>query len=337
MKNKGAVCIGIAIAVIILFFCNLFYGTISIPATAVMDILLGGVPEKSVWATVVLQSRVPQAVTALLSGSALAVSGLMLQTLFRNPLAGPSILGISNGASLGVAVIMLYSGGILGTTAGFSYHITIVMGAFIGASAVLALILYFAAKVKSPVLVLILGIMVGYVASSGISVLNTYASADNIRSYVMWGMGSFSGVQSAQLSFYAVLICLGLFFSILLIKPLNILLLGDNYATNLGANVMQVRVFILLITGFLTAVVTAFCGPVTFIGLAVPHVARMVLGTSNQKLLLPATILSGAALALLCNMMTIIPFGKGLLPLNAVTPALGAPIVIYVILNNKNS
>jgi iron complex transport system permease protein len=336
MKNKGAICIGIAIAVIFFFFCNLFYGTVSIPASTVMDILLGKVPGKNVWATIVLQSRIPQSLTALLSGSALAVSGLMLQTLFRNPLAGPSILGISNGASLGVAVIMLYSGGTLGATAGFSYHITIVLGAFIGASMVLALILYFAAKVKNHILVLILGIMVGYLASSGISVLNAYASADNIRSYVMWGMGSFSGVQSAQLPFYAGLICLGLFFSILLIKPLNVLLLGDNYATNLGANVMHIRVFILLITGFLTAIVTAFCGPVTFIGLAVPHVARMVLGTSNQKLLLPATILSGAALALLCNMMTIIPFGKGLLPLNAVTPALGAPIVIYVILNNKN-
>jgi iron complex transport system permease protein len=178
--------------------------------------------------------------------------------------------------------------------------------------------------------------MVGYLASSGISILNSYASADNVRTYVMWGMGSFSGVQNTQLPFYAVSILLGLFFAVLLIKPLNALLLGESYAMNLGINIIRTRIYILLITGFLTAIVTAFCGPVTFIGLAVPHVARMILGTSNQKLLLPATLLSGAAIALLCNILTVIPFGKGLLPLNAVTPILGAPIIIYVILHQRN-
>lgn len=339
MKSKSIVCIGIAIAILILFLCNLFYGSVSIPAPAVMDILFGKGSEKSAWVNIVLQSRLPQAVTAMFAGAALAVSGLMLQTLFQNPLAGPSILGITNGANLGVAIVMLYSGGtIIVSRSDFSLglNISVILSAFIGAFLILLLILYFSSRIKSNVLVLIVGMMVGYLTSSIISVLNSYASADNLRSYVVWGMGSFSGVQNAQLPLYSIMIGLGLFFSILLIKPMNALLLGEKYAANLGINVMQTRILILITTGLLTAVVTAFCGPVSFIGLAVPHIARMVLGTSNQKLLLPATILSGSAIALLCNMMTVIPFGKGLLPLNAVTPILGAPVIIYVILNRKN-
>ncbi|GHT15184.1 iron ABC transporter [Bacteroidia bacterium] len=336
MKRKGVICVGIALVILLLFFCNLFYGSVSIPASAVMDILFGKEVERSVWTNIVLQSRLPQAITALLAGSALAVCGLMLQTLFRNPLADPSILGISNGANLGVAIVMLYAGGIWGFTGSLSYHLSVVISAFVGAALILMLILYFSTKVKSNVLVLIIGIMIGYLASSVISILNSYASADNIRSYVMWGMGNFSGVQTAQLPFYSISILIGLFFSILLIKPLNALLLGEKYAVNLGIHILKTRIYILLITGFLTAIVTAFCGPVTFIGLAVPHVSRMILGTSNQKYLLPAVLLLGAAVALLCNLMTIIPFGKGSLPLNAVTPVLGAPIIIYVILNQKN-
>jgi iron complex transport system permease protein len=210
--------------------------------------------------------------------------------------------------------------------------LSVVFSAFAGAFAVLLLILYFSAKIKSNVLVLIIGIMVGYLASSGISVLNAYASSDNVRAYVLWGMGNFSSVHSVQLPFYAISILIGLFGSILLIKPLNVLLLGENYAANLGVGIISTRIYILLVTGLLTAIVTAFCVPISFLGLAVPHLARMTLGTSNQKLLLPATILSGAAIALLCNLLTAIPFGKGLLPLNAVTPLLGSPVIIYVIL-----
>jgi len=328
MKCKSIICVGFAFAIVILFFGNLFYGTVSIPASAVMDIFFGREVEKSVWANIVLQSRLPQAITALLAGSALAVSGLMLQTLFRNPLAGPSVLGISNGANLGVAIVMLYAG----EMSGLSYHLSVVFAAFTGAFLVLLLILYFSAKIKSNVLVLIIGIMVGYLASSGISILNAYASSDNVRAYVLWGMGNFSSVHSAQIPFYSISILFGLICSILLIKPLNALLLGENYAANLGVGIKSNRIYILLATGLLTAIVTAFCGPVSFLGLAVPHLARMTLGTSNQKLLLPGTILLGAAIALLCNMLTIIPFGKGLLPLNAVTPLLGAPVIIYVIL-----
>jgi iron complex transport system permease protein len=326
MRNKVYICYGIAILIVILFLCNLFQGSVSIPASAVMDILLGREVERSSWASIVLQSRLPQALTALLAGASLAVCGLMLQTLFQNPLAGPSILGISSGANLGVAIVLLYSGGVIST----------ILAAFTGALVVLLLILYFSLKVKSNILVLIIGMMVGYLASSGISILNSLAASENIRSYVLWGLGSFSDVSSKQLPVYSSAILLGLLGAVLLIKPLNTLLLGERYASNLGINIKRTRIYILIITGFLTAIVTAFCGPVSFIGLAVPHVARMILGTSNQQLLLPATLLSGAAIALLCNLMTILPFGNGLLPLNAVTPLLGAPIIIYVILNKKN-
>jgi len=337
MNNKGVICLGIVILVLLFFLANLFYGTVSIPASAVMDSLLGKEPEKSVWASIVLQSRLPQTVTALLVGSALAVCGLMLQTLFRNPLAGPSILGISDGANLGVALVMLYSGGIMSIGGEHSHQLSVIFSAFLGASLVLLLMLYFSSKVKSNILILIIGIMISYLASSGISILNSYASADNVRTYVLWGMGSFSGVPMTQLLFFSCGILFGLLLSILLIKPLNALLLGENYATNLGIRVGRTRTAILLITGFLTALVTAFCGPVTFIGLIVPHIARMFIRTSNQKWLLPATLLIGGLIALLCNLLTTIPFGKGVLPLNAVTPLIGAPMVIYVILKNKKS
>jgi iron complex transport system permease protein len=327
MMKKSHICYGIAILIVILFLCNLFYGSVSIPVSAVMDILFGREVERSSWTSIVLQSRLPQAITALLAGASLAVCGLMLQTLFQNPLAGPSILGISSGANLGVAIVLLYSGGVIST----------ILAAFTGALVVLLLILYFTMKVKSNILVLIIGMMIGYLASSGISILNSFASSENIRSYVLWGLGSFSDVSYKQLPVYSITLLLGLLGAVLLIKPLNTLLLGERYASNLGVNIHRTRIFILIITGFLTAIVTAFCGPVSFIGLAVPHVARMILGTSNQQLLLPATLLSGAAIALLCNLLTILPFGNGMLPLNAVTPLLGAPIIIYVILNKKNA
>ncbi|MDR2087180.1 MAG: iron ABC transporter permease [Dysgonamonadaceae bacterium] len=331
LTNKSIIYAGIGLVIIAFFLCNLLYGSVSIPASQVMDILLGKGAEKAAWENIVLYSRLPQAVTALLAGAALAVSGLLLQTLFQNPLAGPSILGISSGADLGVAIVVLYSGGIAGS--GFS----ILSAAFAGAMIILALIVYFSGKVKSNVLVLIIGMMIGYLASSVISILNSYASSENIRLYVLWGMGNFSGVSIRQLPLYCISVSAGLFASILLIKPLNALLLGERYAANLGISILRTRILILVCTGLLTALVTAFCGPVSFIGLAVPHVARMVLGTSNQRLLLPATLLSGSAVALLCNLLTLIPFGNSMLPLNAVTPLLGAPVIIYVILNKKNT
>lgn len=323
------------------FFClNLILGAVHIPLGAVLDILSGNetVAGKPAWTHIVLESRVPQAVTALLAGAALAISGLMLQTLFRNPLAGPSILGISDGANLGVAAVMLYFGGAVQIIPGWpvSGYIAIILAAFAGAATVLAVIIYFSAKVKSNVMLLIIGIMVGYLVSSLISILNFRASTDKVHAFVMWGMGDFAGVSLEKLPYFSIFILVGLLFALLLIKPLNALLLGEMYAANLGVKIRRARIAILVCTGLLTATATAFCGPISFIGLAVPHIARLVLGSSNHKQLVPVTILAGSCVALFCNLMTVLPGGNSILPLNAVTPILGAPVIIYVIVNRKN-
>jgi iron complex transport system permease protein len=322
---------------VLLFFGNLFYGSVHIPAHKVWEILTGNEVERLAWTNIVIQSRLPQAITAVLAGAALSVSGLMLQTLFQNPLAGPSILGISDGANLGVAIVMLYMGGTIGRgayTVGGS--LAVVLAALIGAMAVLALIVYFSGKLKNNIMVLIIGMMIAYLASSGIAILNFMSSAESVRSYVMWGMGNFSGVALKQIPLYASMIFVGITGAVLLIKPLNALLLGERYAANLGIPIKRARMFVLLCTGLLTGVVTAFCGPVSFIGLAVPHVARLMLRTSNHQVLLPVTLLLGAIVALTCNILTILPFGQGVLPLNAITPVLGAPVIIYIIVNRKH-
>ena len=312
---------------------NLFYGAVPVPPAAVWDILTGGEADNPAWSIILTGSRLPQMITALLAGAALAVSGLLLQTLFRNPLAGPSILGISDGANLGVALVMLAFGGTVGSLGGY---LATVAGAMLGACMILAVIVFFSRKVSSSVMLLIIGIMVGYLVSSCISILNYYASADKVRQFVMWGMGDFSAVSSAQLPFFAAVSCIGLLWTLLLVKPLNALLLGERYAANLGVNVRSTRINVLLCTGLMTAVVTAFCGPISFIGLAVPHIARLLTGTSDHRILVPATMLSGACIALVCNMLTVIPGTGTMLPLNAVTPLFGAPVIIYVIVNRKN-
>lgn len=322
--------------IVVLFALNLLIGSVSIPASEVLNILLGGEGTKAGWRFIVCEARLPQALTALLSGAALAVCGLMLQTAFRNPLAGTSILGINSGASLGVALVMLLLGGSITTgTFTLSGFFSVLLGAFVGAMLVLALILSLSALIRSNVLLLIAGIMIGYVTSSAISLLNFFATAEGVHSYMIWGMGNFGGVSLQQMPAYALVTVVGLVASLLLIKPLNAMLLGDRYAENLGINTRRVRNYLLVVTGLLTAITTAFCGPIAFIDLAVPHVARLLLGTSNHKSLLPLTILSGAAVALFCNLLCVIPGEAGIIPLNAVTPLIGAPVVIYVLLRGK--
>ena len=337
-KQSLSIYVWLSICLVLLFAGSLVYGAVSIPLDVVADILMGNETVKESWRQILLNSRLPQAVTALLTGASLAVSGLLLQTLFKNPLAGPSILGISDGANLGVAAVMLYFGGTLNmvNSLPMSGYLAIVVAAFAGACLILGIIIFFSTKVKSNVMLLIIGIMVGYMASSLISILNYYASTDKVHAFVMWGMGDFSGVSSQQLPFFTTCSLVGLLLSILLIKPLNALLLGEMYAANLGIKVKRTRVLILLCTGILTATATAFCGPISFIGLAVPHIARLLLGSSNHKLLLPVTLLTGSCVALLCNIVMVLPGGNGILPLNAVTPLIGAPVIIYVIMNRKN-
>lgn len=329
--------IGLGAVILLLFMANLLVGSVAIPAADVFNILLGGEGEKSSWNFILWESRFPQALTALLCGGALAVCGLMLQTAFKNPLAGPSILGINSGASLGVATVMLLFGGSISAGAfSLSGFFSILAGAFIGAMLIMALILFFSTLIKSNIMLLITGIMIGYIASSAISLLNFFATAEGVQSYMIWGMGNFGGVSLKQMPAFAMVTIIGLFGSLLLIKPLNALLLGERYAESLGVNIRRVRNWLLVVTGILTAVTTAFCGPVAFIGLAVPHVARMILGTANHNSLLPVTILSGGAIALLCNLICVLPGEAGIIPLNAVTPIIGAPVIIYVILSQRN-
>jgi iron complex transport system permease protein len=321
---------------LILFVLNLAVGSVKIPIGDVVRILSGNGQENDTWRFIIIDSRLPQAITATLAGSALAVSGLLLQSAFRNPLAGPDIFGINSGAGLAVAIVMLLMGGTV--TAG-SYSISgflaVLSGAFIGAMAVTGIIFFFSTLVHSSVMLLIIGIMIGYLSSSAISLLNFFASDQGVKSYMVWGMGNFGNVSLQDLPVFVTVTLAGLLFSILLIKPLNAILLGEQYAENLGISTRKVRNWLLIVTGILTAVTTAFCGPIAFIGLATPHIARLILTTANHRQLLPATLLTGSIIALFCNMICCLPGDNGIIPLNAVTPLIGAPVIIYVIAKKR--
>ncbi len=322
----------------VLFALNIFVGSVAIPGGDILNILLGNVETvKPSWRYIILESRLPQAITASLAGGALAVSGLMLQTAFRNPLAGPSIFGINSGAGLGVALVMLLLGGSVSagsvTVSGF---VAVLLAAFLGAMAVMAVIFFFSTMVRNHVMLLVIGIMIGYMANSAITLLNFFATDEGVRSYMVWGMGSFGGVSARMMPYFASVSLLSLAASLLLIKPLNALMLGERYAENLGVNIVRVRNWLLVVTGLLTAVVTAFCGPVAFIGLAVPHIARLTFRTDNHRLLMPATILLGTVVALVCNVLCFLPGSSGIIPLNAVTPLFGAPVIIYVITKSRH-
>ena len=332
---------GISMAIIIamlimLIVANLLIGSVDIDPLAVWQIVTGRGHENHVWEIIILNTRLPMIATAALSGAALSVSGLLLQTAFNNPLAGPSILGVSTGASFGVAVVMLASGSALWLTQSVGTYMTILIGALAGAALVLIVLLVFSTMVHSSTMLLIVGILVSYLTSSAVSLLNFFATEEGVHSYVIWGLGNFSGVMPSQLPFFAFFIIATLALSTTLVKPLNALLLGTRYAENLGVNTKRTRNSLLIITGILTAGVTAFCGPISFIGLVVPHIARLVLNTSNHNRLLPATMLAGATVALLCTLISVLPQQVGVIPINAITPIIGVPIIIYIIINRKN-
>ena len=332
--NKGVIyCAGLTLVIVVLFILNLMMGSVSIPVEDTIRILMGEGSVKPSWQYIILESRMPQALTAILCGGALAASGLMLQTAFRNPLAGPSIFGINSGAGLGVALVMLFLGGSISAgSVSLSGFVAVLTAAFAGAMAVMTLIFFFSTIVRNHVMLLIIGIMIGYISNSAISLLNFFATDEGVRSYMVWGMGSFGGVSMRMMPVFASITMLGLLGCLLLIKPLNALMLGDRYAENLGVNIIRTRNWLLIVTGILTAVITAFCGPIAFIGLAVPHITRLLLTTDNHRSLLPATMLMGAVIALLCNLITVLPGETGVIPLNAVTPLIGAPVIIYVII-----
>lgn len=327
-----------AVAAVAFFALNIFFGSVHIAPATVVDALTGrgGIDEAAEY--IVLSSRVPQAVAAALCGAGLAAAGLMLQTLFDNPLADPSILGINSGASLGVAIVILSTGGgaaIAGI--GLSGFALTVAAAFAGAAVVLALLTAMAAVVRNGLVLLIAGIMVGYVISAVVELLSSIATAEGVRSYVFWGMGSFGGVSREMLPAFALLMLGAMAFSLTLTRPLDAMLLGDNYAANLGVSVRRMRILVFLATGVLSAVPTAMCGPVAFIGLAVPHIARFTSGAATHGRLMPLAMLCGAAVAEICNLVCNLPADGTIIPLNVVTSLWGVPVIFYVLMSARRS
>jgi iron complex transport system permease protein len=325
------------IAIALLLIVNLLIGTVKIPIADVCRILGGG-GDNEIWTNIIFSSRLPQALTAIVAGAGLAVSGLQMQTVFRNPLAGPSVLGISNGSALGVAFVVLLSGRIGGVALsrlGYLGDAAMSVAAIIGALAVLLLIMWVAQKVKGNVTLLIIGVMIGYLANAIIGVLKFLSPEDDVKAFVVWGLGSFSRVSGDEMVLFIVLMCILLPLAFLLVKSLNLMLLGDNYAANLWLNIKRARMLIIISSGVLVAIVTAYCGPIMFIGLAVPHLARAIFRTSDHRLLMPATALCGAALALLCNLIARMPGFEGALPVNSVTALVGAPVIAMVIFRRR--
>ncbi len=322
---------------IVLFFANLIFGSINIPFSDVMETLFStAVDNENISSLIILSSRLPQAITALLTGAALSVAGLLMQTLFRNPLAGPGILGISAGASMGVAILTLLGGASsLVLISSYLQQFSIVIAAFIGAFSTLGLVLLFARFVKSNVSLLIIGLMIGYAVSSFIGFLQFISHEQQVHSFVIWGLGSFSQVSMNQMALFSTLILSGIFASFFFVKPLNLMLLGEHYAENLGVNVKKLRVSLIVIAGLLTAVATAYTGPIAFIGLAVPHLSRMIFKTSEHKILLPGIILTGMAIALSCNLIARLPSLEQAIPINTVTSLFGAPLVIWFLIKNN--
>lgn len=336
MKRNVCIILLLVAGIIVLFAMSLIVGSVRIPLADVCDILFDKFEGKESWKYIIMENRLPQALTAMLCGASLAVCGLMLQTAFRNPLAGPDVFGISSGAGLGVAIVMLFLGGSVSTTLfTVSGFLAILTSAFIGAIVVTMIILFLSTMVRNSVLLLIVGLMVGYVSSSAVALLNFFASEEGVKSYMVWGMGNFGGVSMNHMQLFALLCLVGIIASIFLIKPLNIMLLGTQYAESLGINIRQIRNLLLVTVGLLTAVTTAFCGPVSFIGLAIPHISRLLFHTDNHQILLPGTVLTGAVIALFCNLICYLPGELGIIPLNAVTPLIGAPVIIYVIIKRR--
>lgn len=306
---------------------NLYFGSVHIPLSDVSSIIFGQGLDNNAFEFIVLQSRFPAAITALFTGSALGVTGLLLQSYFRNPLAGPSILGITSGANLAVAICTLGFGIVAG--------VSLTICAMVGAMTILVILLAIGKIVKQPVTLLIIGILISYLTNAVITLLNYYSSADGVQSLLIWGMGNFNGLTLNELPFYSIIIIIGLFLSVLLIKPLNGWMLGELYAVNSGINIRTTRILTLLTTGLLAAVTTAYCGPIAFVGLSIPHLARILAHTDNHRILIPTSALLGSLCTLLCLLISSMPNDGRLLPINALTPLFGVPVIIYVLLRKN--
>lgn len=331
----------VSITLLVLFtliLLNLALGSIHIPFKEVINIIIGNSSENIIWENILIRTRLPQTMAALGAGMALGVAGLLMQTLFRNPLAGPSVLGISSGSSLGVAFIMLVAGRFVDISIinfGLWGDLAIIACSLIGAFGVLLIILFVSHRIGGTLGVLIIGVMVGYLANSIISVMKFYSAEEEIFSYVIWGLGSFSRLTLERSIFFLAITAIPSIATLLLSKSLNLMSLGDNYARNLGLRIKRARILIILSAGALTATVTAFCGPIIFIGMAVPHMAKLMSKTSNHFQLITNSCILGAITALLCNLIARLPGLESELPINSVTAFIGAPVVISVIFKRR--
>ncbi|AUC77147.1 FecCD family ABC transporter permease [Olleya sp. Bg11-27] len=337
MKNKYSYSFLILTILLLVLFCvNISLGSISIPFKTIVSSFFTATDSLSNQEYIIQNYRLPKAITAVLVGSGLGISGLLMQTLFRNPLAGPFVLGITSGASLGVALVILGSsifGGFLATFLLTKW--SLVIAASLGSFLVLLLVLIVSSKVRDTMAILIIGLMFGSITSAIVSVLSYFSSAEQLQQYIFWGFGSLGDLDWSELQIFAFLYSLGIGFSILSIKGLNTLLLGENYAKSLGLNIKQSRLLIIIATSLLAGTITAFAGPIAFIGLAIPHVTRQVFNTSNHKILLPAVFLFGAIIMLICDSIAQLPNTDYLLPINAITSLIGAPVVVWLLVRQR--
>ena len=327
------------LCLILAFLLDLGFGAVNIPIHEVMNILLGQEAEKTTWTNIILKFRLPKALTATLAGAALGVSGLQMQTLFKNPLAGPFVLGISSGASLGVALVLLTASltvPTLLTDLGMIGDFSLVIAASFGAASVLGLMLVVSRRVQDTMTLLILGLLFGYATSAMVSILLQFSSQERIQSYIMWTFGSFTGVTWQQLAILTPVICVGLLIAVLQSKSLNALLLGESYARSLGLTVQKTRFSVISSASILAGAITAFCGPIAFLGVAIPHLCRSLFNTSDHRILIPSVIIMGAILALFADLVSQILINQMVLPLNAITALIGTPVVTWVILKRNS-
>ncbi len=322
---------------VLLFVLNISLGSVKIPLSDILEILSGGAGERATWSNIIWDFRVPKAITAVLAGAALSISGMKMQTFFRNPLAGPFVLGISSGASLGVAILILASamlGSFLSDFATNSW--LVVLAATSGSALVLLLVVLVSIRVRDSMTILIIGLMFGSATGAIVGILQFFSNSEQIQMYLIWTFGSLGGVSWSELKVFMSMVGIGLVVVITMIKPLNALLLGENYARSMGINLKSTRILIVVITSLLAGSTTAFCGPIAFIGIAVPHLVRLLIDTSDHKKLIPAIALGGAIILLFCDTLAQLPGSHHVIPINAVTSLVGAPVVVWVILRKKN-
>ncbi|RLD29457.1 MAG: iron ABC transporter permease [Bacteroidetes bacterium] len=326
----------LSVLLIVCFFANISLGSVSIPIKDVFNSLIGNTIDNEAWQHIIQNYRLPKAFTAILVGSGLGISGLLMQTLFRNPLAGPFVLGISSGASLGVALVIMGAsifGGFFATLLLTKW--SLVIAASLGSFLVLLAVMMVSVKVRDTMAILIIGLMFGSITAAVVSVLSYFSSAEQLQQYVFWGFGSLGNLSWSELLIFLIIYFVGILFSIASLKSLNTLLLGENYAKSLGINIKQSRFIIIIATSLLAGTITAFAGPIAFIGLAIPHITRQVLNTSNHKILLPAVFIFGAIIMLICDSIAQIPTSDYTLPINAITSLIGAPIVIWLLVRKR--